>query len=379
MVTATEAPPQKATVSWIAKGLQRLNLQDLKQATIYGKAHQNAQPTWQQIIKFSPPAASKAALNSQTNSANHNPEAAERNSVEKVAQNSHVVAESEVSIPSDTSQPLPTTSPDKSSLDLSGYCFTRNKSLLKGDLTYPAESVAQLVLSFAALKDEQKQQALPHIEQFLRKPLPLEDEISDEAKEWLKKIEALEGPQIRKASIWLSRYCLNPAKTVAQLDKSAIAKEEEPEPEVVETPDVVEVDASTTNAPFPSTHNHPKASKGTANRAPRSSKTHKTQLNKSSLLSTPNGQPAWLIPAGWSICLAIMITLGVISASNATYTFPICHQSTADADACGLAVQIVGDEYYMADVVAELADAPTMTPESKSTGIGRLSYQRSRP
>lgn len=108
--------------------------------------------------------------------------------------------------------------PFEVSLDLSEQYFTRNQSLLSGNLTLPSNPVIKWVLAFAELSNAQKTEALPHIDLALRKStLPADDHISAATQAWFAQLIALDGPDIRKASIWLSRYCLNPQATIQQL------------------------------------------------------------------------------------------------------------------------------------------------------------------
>lgn len=166
LVESAEAPPQAATVGWIEKGLAKLAIANIETATIYGKSKQSAKPTWQQTI-----------------------------SLTVVAQTPDPFA------PAPTeAAPKPTNA--EPSLDLSEYCFTRNKSLLAGNLTLPSKPVIKLVLSFAALANEQKLEILPLLDKVLRKPdVEIEESLSAEATAWLTQIAALEGPDVRKASI----------------------------------------------------------------------------------------------------------------------------------------------------------------------------------
>lgn len=136
-----------------------------------------------------------------------------------------------------------------------------------------------------------------------------------------------------------------------------------------EDSNVIEIDATATNEPFPSTHNHLSSSGVAANSRGRSRRPAKAQPSEPNLFSQLDGKPPWMIPAIWSACLAVMIVLGVVSASNATYAFPICQQSTADVNSCNLAVQIIGDEIYMEEVIEQLESAPDMTSESKSIAV----------
>ncbi|MEO1446446.1 MAG: hypothetical protein AAFV46_09460, partial [Cyanobacteria bacterium J06635_11] len=110
LVEGEEVPPQAATVNWITQGLRKLAIPDAKVAIIYGKAKQSKQPEWQQSIQLGTPEVQAAPAPEPTTT-----ETVESTSAENSAQ---------------ANQPQPAAEkPPEPALDLTEYCFTRNKSL----------------------------------------------------------------------------------------------------------------------------------------------------------------------------------------------------------------------------------------------------------
>ncbi|MEL6777237.1 MAG: hypothetical protein AAFO06_08280 [Cyanobacteria bacterium J06597_16] len=361
LVEGEEVPPQAATVNWITQGLRKLAIPDAKVAIIYGKAKQSKQPEWQQSIQLETSNAQAAAPE---------PTATEATSTETIEATS---TDTSTANSAQANQPQPTTEkPPEPTLDLTEYCFTRNKSLLKGNLTLPSKAVIQLVLSFHGLTNANKQEALPHIDKGLRKPEPIVDEaLSPAAQTWLDQLPDLEGPDRRKASIWLSRYCLDPAATVDQLDVSSPV----PEADTAEATDEnQESEPSSTQRPFPTTHRHhsesPSAQPSAHQRANASGTASSTA--RPSLVNT-NSLPLWVIPTVWSACLLIFIALGINSVKAADYGYPSCADTLGSPESCMLAVQLVGDDLAMSDVVESAS--PLMTPEVKERAIARCSNE----
>lgn len=115
------------------------------------------------------------------------------------------------------------TSPNK---QLRDYCFIRNRSLLNEEIVAPPLPVAELVTSFHELSVSEKQQLLPIMSQLLEQKTPAGiEEVS--AQQWIEELLALNQEQLRKAKIWLSRYCYDPDTTIARLE-NAINQSEEP-------------------------------------------------------------------------------------------------------------------------------------------------------
>ncbi len=180
LLESAEIPDKSHTVRWIVQGLENLAIAEMRTVEIYGKSQQSAKPNWQHRVQFSPSAVTASV----------------------------------------------TTPKAEAPLDLSEQCFTRNQSLLSGNLTLPSQPVIKWVLAFAELSNAQKTEALPHIDLALRKSaLPAADSLSAATQAWFAQLIALEGPDIRKASIWLSRYCLNPQATIQQLSPTAFREQ----------------------------------------------------------------------------------------------------------------------------------------------------------
>lgn len=199
LVESVEIPDKSPTVRWILQGLEKLAIPEMRTVEIYGKSQQSAKPNWQHSAQFLPDDGSK-------------PQA-------QPVQPSSTATATVAVMASVTIQK------DEAPLDLSEQCFTRNQSLLSGNLTLPSKSVIKWVLAFVELSNAQKTEALPHIDLALRKStLPAADSLSAATQAWFAQLIALEGPDIRKASIWLSRYCLNPQATIQQLSPTAFGE-----------------------------------------------------------------------------------------------------------------------------------------------------------
>ncbi|MEL7050365.1 MAG: hypothetical protein AAGM45_01075 [Cyanobacteria bacterium J06588_5] len=340
--SAAEAPEQKPTVRWIVKGLDRLAIASLKSVTIYGKAHQSSKPDWQQSIQF-PLQSSQSATRQSVVPASPFPELEQPASAPAVS----------VETP----------------LDLSEYCFTRNKSLLSGNLTLPSKPVIQCVLAFSDLTNAQKQEALPHIDVALRKSAaPESDKLSGETKNWFDLLAALDGPDVRKGSIWLSRYCLNPSDTVEQLSPAEVKPDSDAVDETTEADNVLKGDADSQPSDFArySDRGGVKSDRGAAF----SSRSGVRSSTQTGGRPKNNGPLVWIIPVVWSFILIFLMFLGINSASSsvtadaaAPQYFPVCSTATGNPQLCTLAVQMVGDEEFFSAMIGE---SSAMTPEMKT-------------
>ncbi len=317
LVESAQVPAQQISVQWIVRGLVQLAIAEIKTITIYGKSQQSAKPDWQQTVQ--------------------------------IALSSPNVLDS-----SDSSDPIeqPNSSEPPDPLELSEYCFTRNLSLLSGNLTPPNLSVSQIICSFAALPNTQKRIVLPHIASLLRHPKPIQDDaLTAESQRWITELLALEGDDLRKLSIWLSRYCADPTATLEQLRPIVTVSSAKGE-------DVS--DRPMPSAQFGSRMN-PDIERVAIAQAARMEKLHSPNLQ----LTQENSRLLWIIPAVWSACLLIVIGLGIHSTYRPEASFAICQQALVGASTqCTLAVQIAGDEAAIAKAIT--AAAP-ITPEIKST------------
>ena len=100
-------------------------------------------------------------------------------------------------------------------LDLSKYCFIRNKRLLYAVLPAPDYSIARLIDTFDWFDPLIQRSQLPILEAYFEQSLLLSvDSFNLEVQTWWMKIEQLDSDSKRMLAIWLSRYCLNPEQTL---------------------------------------------------------------------------------------------------------------------------------------------------------------------
>jgi hypothetical protein len=106
----------------------------------------------------------------------------------------------------------------KPTLFLKQYCFTRNRALLTSEVIPPSRAVAQLLCDFHGLAEIDKKGILPCLEDFFRSsPTAGMDQCSDDAATWFETLAQMPGHDLRKAAIWLSRYCYDPKNTFMTL------------------------------------------------------------------------------------------------------------------------------------------------------------------
>jgi len=379
LIESAQVPEQAAKVKWIVQGLNKLAIANIQSVTIYGRSQQSDKPDWQQSISFAPQRRgqpNQAPSTAQPPTAQNKAEKSEPSPEKPLAQlpepsapqpkqeqkqEQSSASEAQRSLPTELSQPP---------IDLSEHCFTRNKSLLSGSLTPPSEKVSQVVLAFAALPNEQKCVLLPYCQKLLRKPEPVEDDTLSEASQAVvAAILPLEGNDLRKLSIWLSRYCAHPAATAEAL----MPKAPEPAPEPV---------AADPESPTPATTYTAHASSAAGQRPQNSSSAQRFTASARRPSSAPQDSmfehtgrwPVWLVPAVWTVGLLIAIALGVGSVDETAYAYPICENSSAPTETCALAVQLAGGEDVdMIPVVQEAAPI-TVSEELRTQALEQCSY-----
>ncbi len=203
------------------------------------------------------------------------------------------------------------------------YCFISNKGLLTFQILPPDETLAQLIQFFDALPESLKADILPLLEQFFATSalLPIE-QFELEVQQWFEQLSQLNKAQIRKASIWFSRYCFNPEKTMTEV--MAII---EPEPLII---------------------NHPQETSGeeiTKVSSTRVTQQRPTQTNTSKnqkIVSTAKFHPLTL-PIAWLIFTLIVIAFAIGSFDSAKITAAACKNTTGKLEYCKLAVKLVGE------------------------------------
>jgi len=125
-------------------------------------------------------------------------------------------------------------------LDLSQYIFARNVHLVKTTLPDPDAAIALAVDFFHNLPDLDKRKLAPILVDFFKSPdkasIPPQ---SENLEEWLNGIKKLGDREFKSVSVWLSRYCRDPIKTLEQVNNTlstieAIAKQEAYQKEIEE-------------------------------------------------------------------------------------------------------------------------------------------------
>ena len=204
---------------------------------------------------------------------------------------------------------------------LSDYCFTRNKSLLTSELIPPSEKIARLVQFFHALPNSSKERILPIIEPFFHSSTPTE-QFDLEVQQWVEQLSRLNDSEARKASIWFSRYCFNPEKTMAEV--MAVL-----EPETVEA-----TTASDSQQP---------AISSPPGQTPQRNPQAPTRTNIPVTTAKSANWQRLALPIGWLIFVVIVITLAVRSVNPSELVDTACRNTTGSQKYCRLAVQLVGE------------------------------------
>lgn len=129
-------------------------------------------------------------------------------------------ADQALTTPVDPSIPSAPEAPSEPDFQLDSYCFTRNELLLRTKIVDPHTSVATLVKTFHDFSTRDKAFLLPRMDAFLKNPtaIPLDpQEMSPSLINWLREIQELDEKKLRDFTIWLSRYCAYPDKTIGEL------------------------------------------------------------------------------------------------------------------------------------------------------------------
>ncbi len=239
------------------------------------------------------------------------------------------------------------------SLGLASYCFIYNKSLLEGELLPPTLEIAKIVYFFHNLPTISKHQLLPVIDDYFRQAkMPNVHKFSVGIQQWLVQITTLPADRVRKASIWLSRYCLNPEATM------------------VEIKNVLDTEAARS-----------RAANIQANLKRQTNITQKQEVEaeKSIYLHTLTKLKALLhskiaLPLIWTTATALVILLGINHANSSVYTSTdipaVCQNAIGSPRYCKLAVNLTGEKTFK-KMLQTGKSAPAFTPELEQLAIYR--------
>ncbi len=207
------------------------------------------------------------------------------------------------------------------------YCFISNKGLLTFQILPPDETLCKLIQFFHNLPDELKADILPLLEKFFASSvISPTAEFDDDVQQWFEQLTQLDKAQSRKASIWFSRYCFNPEKTMTEVMVII-----EPEPVKVAPPQETTSGEHITHlSPTRVTQKHP-------------SQTNTAKKQKTA--STIKFHPLAL-PVAWLIFTFIVISLTISSFDPEQGLKAACKNTTGKQEYCRLAVQIVGETTF---------------------------------
>jgi hypothetical protein len=220
--------------------------------------------------------------------------------------------------------------------NLSRYCFTRNRSLLDAQLVAPSAKLSELIKFFHELSDDLKPPILDVLEEFFQIEPPKIDRFDPEIQQWFEQLFAwtqADESGIRKASIWFSRYCYNPEKTLAEIQaildleaiKAAVARGEYSEP-------------VSTSSNLPSVADSRTQSEEPSSPPPK-------QLLKTSSLPSASWK-SLILPIAWAIATCVVIVVAIISTNPSSSLVEICQNAKGSPQYCQLALQLVGDVTY---------------------------------
>ncbi|MCS6959217.1 MAG: hypothetical protein RMK91_04130 [Pseudanabaenaceae cyanobacterium SKYGB_i_bin29] len=102
---------------------------------------------------------------------------------------------------------------------LSDFCFVRNKTLVKTELPHPAKVVAENVKFFHGLGEKMQLELAPFMEDFFKNPSKVSlISVPAGLGTWFEDMKKLKDEEFRSQAIWLSRYCYDSEKTMAEVD-----------------------------------------------------------------------------------------------------------------------------------------------------------------
>lgn len=111
-----------------------------------------------------------------------------------------------------------TTPIDPEEVDLSEYCFITNKLLVRTSLPAPKREVAQIVKFFHDLDTDRKREVLGLLNRFFKAPDHTAlDQLAPDLHQWFQSMQDLNEQRFKDLTIWMSRYCANPSKTLNEI------------------------------------------------------------------------------------------------------------------------------------------------------------------
>ncbi|MFN3361414.1 MAG: hypothetical protein ACK421_08325 [Pseudanabaenaceae cyanobacterium] len=200
----------------VIQALQDLRVPPPQQVVFYSRILGEEEPDWDKIVKVKKAGVPKPKATEEELTV---AQAEEKPIPTQVITSKNPKPQEKVNptpVKVETQQPEPIIStPPK----LSDFCFTRNKALVKAELPAPAKKVAENVKFFHELSERVQLELAPVLEDFFKNPDKTSlVSVTPELRTWFEDLKKLKDDEFRSQSIWLSRYCYDPEKTMGEVN-----------------------------------------------------------------------------------------------------------------------------------------------------------------
>jgi hypothetical protein len=252
--------------------------------------------------------------------------------------------------------------------DISQYCFIQNKALVTSDVLPPEANITDLVEALHQLSEPEKLSILPRLEPFF-KTQQLESTVQDSEAiaEFCEKLRSLKGFELRKASIWISRYCHNPQQALEQSGSVTSSAHSSTSNGAIEAEEPVDDPLQQYSVNV----RHKPVQSGLSYESYRAARNQKPTRPKFSwqLLVIP---VLWVLFTLISVCYSVQANHGPDAIAR------ICKNTKGQPEYCKLAVQLVGTDTYKTyskqtsptePMVVEKASQECMLPAILNTGV----------
>lgn len=239
-----------------------------RQVWLYCRVLGQVEPDWQSVLEIETNSSALAEMTSMVETISSVVDATD--SIVSKIERELEISESFIEDPQIDFEDLPTTASDEPELfnlseselaelledsfpqiDLSQYCFIRNRRLLYAVLDEPWLNIARLIHTFDRFTASVKRSQLPILEAYFEGAIELDpDNFEPEVQNWWREIKQLDLDNKHKMAIWLSRYCLDPHKTVITVREVILAKANLIKPEIKQSePEKPHADSSLNSEP----------------------------------------------------------------------------------------------------------------------------------
>ena len=321
---------------------------DIEQIFLYSRISGETEPDWQTAISLTASNINKAI------------DCREKNAELEINNNGNTVqSDSKISnlpIDKDKSEVINISDAPKNrnlaetQIDLTSYCFIRNKRLLSGELVPPKLNIAQLIKTFHEFENCTKDEQLPLLSNYFQNSCnPDTANLSPEIKSWWNEILELSSEESRKIAMWLSRYCFNKEETLFTIESVFSAEKAIQESKQKDIAEKAKNINSATESEFESPTEYTYVPQKQSNRisqlntknAGRNRNT--TQKPKVKFTSNKPVKINLLLPIIW---LAVTLSLVIVDLNKPTNALPIACENLIEEnlDYCLLAAKIVGEE-----------------------------------